>query len=509
VLCRIGNSALTSASFAHCAAKAFSMMAVARSVGSVLGFMALSSVPAKFVAWTVPFSLGLLMLASLVASFQTSLFHAPSHHPHQEKRLSSRDNLAMIDDVAACNSSCSESNPEVLSAQQGRVAIRLAILSNYPGFVEPLLAELSGAEVDVDVVLVSGTNPALADMCLQKGVSFCNFPKCPDGSFFVRSCRDLPEYRAKVEDVYDVLRACEPDVLLTVGFYVLPADALAIPAKAAINMHPADLPRYRGGMPLEAHILRGEPSFRICVHRTTEMIDDPRHILATSDSQPLGPQATVASMHTQIASAVPPLVLQALRRLEPCGAAAEEDKATAEEESITPLAAETLPHAFGVRGELIADPSGGATAAKSNAGVLGRARIEWEEDSAADIERAARAFVGGVGLYTDYEGTTFAVQKVSLDGDASAAEASSSLPGTLLEFEHDSSEGLLCARVATCDRQVIRLFGHFSQAGAPALVDSAHPSALRIGGCFRSTTPLSSLLGRSGVDRLPGGTRYA
>jgi len=477
---------------------------VARSFGSVLGFVTLSSVPDRLVAWTVPLSLSLLMLATLVASFQSSLFEASPQQLSQDRQTCLRDNMATPGDITASESSHRDRTREVLSILHERVPIRLAIFSNYLCFAEPLLSELR--EAGVDVVLVSSTSTALAEVCLQRGVNFSTFPKCPDGLFFARSCRDLPEYRAKVEDAYSALRACKPDVLLTAGFYVLPAEVLAIPTKAAINMHPADLPRYRGGMPLEAHILRGEPFFKICVHRTTEIIDDPRHVLAVSGPQPLGSEATIASMQAQIASELPSLVVRALHRLSGAGAegAAPSSPPIAAEGGVQDL---ELPHAFAVRAELVSDPAGG-TAAKSNAGVLGRARIEWGEDSAADIERAARAFVGGHGLYTDYEGVAWVVQGAALDSDASISGASL-LPGTVLEVDFDESAGLMRAKVATCDHEVLRLSGCLLDTRVPSCADDACPPALRVGGRFHSTTPLSSFLGRSRVDRLPTGTRYA
>jgi len=491
VLGRIGNSAMTSATFPNCAARAFAMMAIARAFGSVTGFVVLPLVPAAATSSTVPFCLGILMLATAMALSHGSLFQTPSKQLPQE---------------------------EVPESERGVATVRLAIFSQYPSWTETLLSELHESS-GVDVVLVSSVNPAVADLCLQRGVNFHAFPKCSDARFFAKTCRDSPEYAAAVEDSYNALRACKPDVLLTLGFYVLPPEALAIPSKAAINLHPSDLPRYRGAMPLEAHILQGETAFRISVHRTTEVIDDHRYVLAVSEPQTLGARATVASMQEQITAALPSLMMQALNSLRLGGPTyvlvdkgeQAEDVETAPSSPQPSARVPPPPHAFAVRTELVEDPATG-TVVKSNAGVLSRARIEWGEDSAMDIERAARAFAGGkTGLYTDFEGAAWAVQSVELIGDSLSAGAASDMPpGTVLEVEQDAEAGLARAKAVTCDRQVISICGRFvPPSGSPAAAGEAQPEVVKVGGRLHSTTPLSSLLGRSGVDRVPGGTRYA
>ncbi|CAJ1345243.1 unnamed protein product [Effrenium voratum] len=76
------------------------------------------------------------------------------------------------------------------------------------------------------------------------------FPAC-ETLAFARLLREDAELQSAVAEVWRDLRLWGPDVLVTAGFPVLPKEVVTIP-KIALNFHPADLPRYRGGLPLQA-----------------------------------------------------------------------------------------------------------------------------------------------------------------------------------------------------------------------------------------------------------------
>jgi len=76
------------------------------------------------------------------------------------------------------------------------------------------------------------------------------------------------------EGIAPLLRRYEPDVFICVGFpWKIPPDALAVPRVAAINGHPALLPRYRGPSPVSWAIRNGETEIGYTWHRMDADLD--------------------------------------------------------------------------------------------------------------------------------------------------------------------------------------------------------------------------------------------
>jgi len=79
---------------------------------------------------------------------------------------------------------------------------------------------------------------------------------------------------ARREGIAPLLRRYEPDVFICVGFpWKIPPDALAVPRVAAINGHPALLPRYRGPSPVSWAIRNGETEIGYTWHRMDADLD--------------------------------------------------------------------------------------------------------------------------------------------------------------------------------------------------------------------------------------------
>lgn len=384
---------------------------------------------------------------------------------------------------------------ELQAKQEVRSGFRLAILTNNPVCVEPLLHALkkSGHEV----VTVCSVKPAVAELCQQHGISFIEFPECRDGLNFGAVCKQDPEYDYKVEQAFRDVRKYAPEVMFTCGFYVLPKYAISIPSKAAINFHPADLPLYPGALPLHAMILRGEKQFRSCIHKLTERIDDSMGILSVSEVIPICPYTDdTTSLYQKGMCVLPDLLMHALQSLA-------EDRAggfatvSSTGGPLPELPETSLPHAFGIRTVEHMDPSTGQVM-KSNAGVMSRVRVEWDEDSALDVYRAVRAFGGNFGTYSDYEGVLWKIEACSLVPECQCAEPSKA-SGRVLSIEDlDGGSSRVC--VTTFDGRAVNITGRFARETAEHNIE--------VGGCFRSCTPHSQVLGMSRVDRVVGAPRY-
>lgn len=64
------------------------------------------------------------------------------------------------------------------------------------------------------------------------------------------------------------------DVLLVVDFgYIIPQWLLDLPQTAPINVHPSDLPKYRGSSPAQYALLAGETESAVCIMRLVWELD--------------------------------------------------------------------------------------------------------------------------------------------------------------------------------------------------------------------------------------------
>lgn len=83
-----------------------------------------------------------------------------------------------------------------------------------------------------------------------------------------------------------------PDVLISVACpFILRAPLLQLPRLAALNIHHAPLPRYKGMMPTFWQMYHGESSVGITIHTMSEKLDEGRILL--QDSTPIEPRETM------------------------------------------------------------------------------------------------------------------------------------------------------------------------------------------------------------------------
>jgi len=431
ILARNGNSALAASRYRHCAGAIFALLASVRFAGSIAGFLLMPAASGSL-EFLVPASLGALAGASLLAAAHTPLF----------RELEG----------------------------EGETGPAVVLLTNYVCFVAETLPKLQGTASRIQVI---SSKPEVEELCREARVHFRPFPAC-ETLAFARLLREDAELQSAVAEVWRDLRLWGPDVLVTAGFPVLPKEVVTIP-KIALNFHPADLPRYRGGLPLQAMILLGEKEFRCCVHLLTEGIDDGT-VLARS--RPLPVEGPAAALFQEVAGLLPNLVMEAMAKAS--GGTGDAGK----REPVT----EDVPHAFGVKTETVLVDG---VAQKSNFGVLSRVRIEWQEDTATDLERAGRAFCDNRGLFTDYEGELWRVTSVVL---LPAEPDGSELPGTVLELKGGA------VVVQGLDGR-LELAGYFPQG----------EKEISVGSVFKSVTKVSDFLGGAfrNVDRLPGSRRFA
>ena len=68
-----------------------------------------------------------------------------------------------------------------------------------------------------------------------------------------------PEKIRKDEELYEILKAMKPDVIVVVAFgQILPQKILDIPKYGCINVHGSLLPKYRGAAPIQWSVINGD-----------------------------------------------------------------------------------------------------------------------------------------------------------------------------------------------------------------------------------------------------------
>ncbi|MFO1049612.1 MAG: methionyl-tRNA formyltransferase [Geminicoccaceae bacterium] len=103
--------------------------------------------------------------------------------------------------------------------------------------------------------------------------------------------------------------------LAVVGAYglLLPQPVLDAPRLGCINLHASLLPRWRGAAPIERAILAGDPETGISIFRMEEGLDTgPVYAMRP---MPLGPDATAAELHEQLAHLAGEMLPEMIQRI--------------------------------------------------------------------------------------------------------------------------------------------------------------------------------------------------
>lgn len=111
------------------------------------------------------------------------------------------------------------------------------------------------------------------------------------------------------------LRSCSPDLLVAVAFgRIIPPEALAIPPRGGINLHPSLLPRYRGAAPIQRAIAAGDTETGVTVLHITEELDAGDIVLQRA--VPIAPEDTAETLEARLAQEGAALLAEAIRLIE-------------------------------------------------------------------------------------------------------------------------------------------------------------------------------------------------
>ena len=119
----------------------------------------------------------------------------------------------------------------------------------------------------------------------------------------------------KSEDIVKFLKGLNADVFVTASFgLMLPKNILDIPKRAALNIHPSLLPKYRGAAPIHWALLNGDKKTGVCLIRMSSKLD--AGDIALVKEYPLAPDESIFSAEEDLSRLGAALLMDGLTQLE-------------------------------------------------------------------------------------------------------------------------------------------------------------------------------------------------
>jgi methionyl-tRNA formyltransferase len=198
--------------------------------------------------------------------------------------------------------------------------------------------------------------------------------------------------------VLETLRSLSPQAIAVAAYgKILPKSMLELPPLGAINVHGSLLPRHRGAAPIQRAILAGDATTGITIMQMNEGMDTGDMLL--QEATEIRADDTAATLAERLAEIGARLLVEALDRVE--------------------------------GGTIVARPQNDAEATLAPMVKKEEGEIDWRR-SAAEIERAVRAFTPWPSAYTKLGGKLLKVHRAAVV-DAAAPAA----PGTVVDARGD------------------------------------------------------------------------
>jgi methionyl-tRNA formyltransferase len=129
-----------------------------------------------------------------------------------------------------------------------------------------------------------------------------------------RGIRAIAPEDANAPDVVEQIRAIEPDFLFSFYYrHMLKPALLEIPARGAFNMHGSLLPKYRGRVPVNWAIIKGETETGATLHEMVEKPDAGR--IVDQQAVPIGPDDLAIDVFGKVTDAAATVLDRALPKL--------------------------------------------------------------------------------------------------------------------------------------------------------------------------------------------------
>ena len=196
------------------------------------------------------------------------------------------------------------------------MSIRFAFAGT-PEFARIALERLHAAGFTVPLVLTQPDRPAGRGMKLQASPvkQFASAHCIPVAQ--PRSLRLDGKYPEDAAAARAALRAAAPDVLVVAAYgLILPQWVLDLPRLGCVNIHASLLPRWRGAAPIHRALEAGDAETGVTLMQMDAGLDTGDMLL--TETLPIGPRATTATLHDQLAALGARLIVEALE-IAACG----------------------------------------------------------------------------------------------------------------------------------------------------------------------------------------------
>ena len=135
-------------------------------------------------------------------------------------------------------------------------------------FAKVILSHLYDANLNVVAVVTRPDKPTGRNLKLQPSIvkqfSLIEKPSIP--------VLDPP--KCSTPEFEKILKEYEPDLFIVAAYgEIIKPNILAIPKTGSINVHPSDLPKYRGASPLQSALFNGDEESAVCIIDVAEKMD--------------------------------------------------------------------------------------------------------------------------------------------------------------------------------------------------------------------------------------------
>lgn len=177
-----------------------------------------------------------------------------------------------------------------------------------PSFSVPSLERIIASK-DHQVVAVFTQAPKAKD----RGLVMSNSPVHDLALLY-----NIPVYTPstlKTSSALDMINQIEADVIIVVAYgFIIPPNILKAKKYGCLNIHPSQLPKYRGAAPMQRAIINGEKETAICIMQMDEGLDTGDIIL--QQNIPLPEDITFLELQAQCALIGGELLLQVLNNID-------------------------------------------------------------------------------------------------------------------------------------------------------------------------------------------------
>ncbi len=162
---------------------------------------------------------------------------------------------------------------------------RIAVFGNR-GYASALLTHLlaRGEKICAVVTRFDSVTPVMIRVAQRLRAAWwgralaCSDPfDAYDSPATIARAHDIPVLAAdtiRMPTCAGTLRACAPDLVFVAGFHrKIPSSVIAVPVRGMVNLHPALLPKHRGGTPNRWVVRLGERETGVTAHLVTAAFD--------------------------------------------------------------------------------------------------------------------------------------------------------------------------------------------------------------------------------------------